>query len=117
MEQGSINNIQAYDFKGLYPAIIMGYNICPTTFMGVYQEKQTLFSNCIELEISDNNYPEYKYVYYKKDTGILCEQIMYFVKMKDVYKKKYNETGDNIYMSKRQAVKIIANTFYGILGQ
>lgn len=92
--QGAINvkidegwvyeNVVSFDFKSLYPWLAVIFNVSPETFIKsseVLEEYDE--SNVVCHSIDDENYPEIKYVYMKKEVGILPKVITEFMKAKD----------------------------------
>lgn len=56
-----VGPILSYDLSSLYPSVMIRYNICPTTLVGVFQEEEieVYISSHNVIEISDD--PLYKH--------------------------------------------------------
>lgn len=105
-------NVVVMDFKSMYPSIIRGFNICPTTL--VLRDDQKKKKDLIEVVSGA------KFLSIKERKGIIptiLEELMN--RRGDVKKKLKNE--DDFYKKRaldaeQWALKILANAFYGHLG-
>ncbi len=104
-EPGIYENIAVLDFRGLYPSIIISYNIDPNTIV----EEGEAYESPIGIK-------------FRKDKlGLIPETLKELVetraKIKDMLKKmdKHSEQYQKL-SAKSQALKIISNSFYGYLG-
>ncbi|MEM0201209.1 MAG: DNA-directed DNA polymerase [Candidatus Micrarchaeaceae archaeon] len=102
-DAGIYNNIVVFDFRGLYPSIIIAYNIDPSTLtknkdIGTYESPtQALFI--------------------KQPMGIIPKVLKLLIEQRSEVKKAYKKDPDNKSLGSRStALKILANSFYGYLG-
>ncbi len=100
-DPGIYNNLAVFDFRGLYPSIIISHNIDPSSIVkdGEYYEAPggTRFS--------------------KTRKSIVPTILRYLVEQRSEVKKKYKKNPNDIELgSSSQALKIVANSFYGYLG-
>jgi DNA polymerase I len=109
-EIGLHTNCVVYlDFKALYPSIFISYNICPTTLV---LDKQT------KLETIDTPIGV-KFVSPKIKQGVFPRIIEQLIKERDKVKKEMrsaSEQDKKILDAKQNALKIMANAFYGYTG-
>ncbi len=104
-EPGIYDNMAVLDFRGLYPSIIISYNIDPGTLI----EEGEGFVSPTDARFTG------------KETGLVPGVLDYLVdrraKIKDALKKLDKSSDDYVRMGARsQALKILANSFYGYLG-
>lgn len=101
-EAGIYNNIVVFDFRGLYPSIIITNNIDPATITkgeGDFYESPTGTK------------------FKKTPMGIVPKVLQLLIAERTDVKKKYKKDPDNLSLGARsQALKILANSFYGYLG-
>ncbi|MBU0526870.1 DNA-directed DNA polymerase [Candidatus Micrarchaeota archaeon] len=104
-EPGIYDNMAVLDFRGLYPSIIISYNIDPATLIeegdGIESPTGAKFSG--------------------KEVGLIPGVLDYLVdrrsKIKQEIKKLDKSSDEYVRMSARsQALKILSNSFYGYLG-
>ncbi len=101
-EAGIYKNISVFDFRGLYPSIIIANNIDPAT----------VCRGCADYYESPTGAR-----FRKSPTGIIPKVLQLLISERTDVKKKYKKDPDNIYLGARsQALKILANSFYGYLG-
>ena len=103
---GIYENMAVLDFRGLYPSIIVSYNIDPGTLV---EEGEDCFVSPTDARFS------------KKETGLIPEVLDYLVELRAEIKRKVKkldkDSDEYIRMSARsQALKILANSFYGYMG-
>ncbi len=101
-EAGIYDNIAVFDFRGLYPSIIITHNIDPGT----------LCTDCKEyFEAPDGTK-------FRKDRlGITPTVLKKLIAERAEVKKAYKKDPDNKFLAARSsALKILANSFYGYLG-
>jgi DNA polymerase-2 len=86
---GLYDGIVVMDFKSLYPSIMRTFNIDPLTFgkRGIKAPNGAFFS---------------------REEGIMAEVIEELMKVREEYRKSKDETG-------RYAIKILLNSFYGVM--
>ncbi|MDE1845924.1 MAG: hypothetical protein KGH53_01420 [Candidatus Micrarchaeota archaeon] len=101
-EAGIYENIVVFDFKGLYPSIIIAHNIDPAT----------LCTDCTDYFESPDG------IKFRKDrTGIMPMLLKLLIDERSEVKKLYKKDPDNKSLGARStSLKIIANAFYGYLG-
>ncbi|MEM4215571.1 MAG: DNA-directed DNA polymerase [Candidatus Anstonellales archaeon] len=103
---GIYENIAVFDFRGLYPSIIISYNIDPFTLT----------------EGKENSYASPTGAHFlKKPKGLIPSTLEKLVDMRTEIKKKLKSLrkGSEEYeklKARSQALKIISNSFYGYLG-
>ncbi len=101
-EAGIYDHIAVFDFRGLYPSIIIANNIDPST----------LCKDCTDYHVSPEGSK-----FLKKPQGIVPKVLEILIAERSDVKKRYKRNPDNKYLAARsQALKILANSFYGYLG-
>ncbi|MBU0591035.1 DNA-directed DNA polymerase [Candidatus Micrarchaeota archaeon] len=108
-EPGIYDNVTVLDFRGLYPSIIISYNIDPNTLMEDENESIDCFVSPSGARFS------------KKERGLVPEVLEYLVskrgELKDMLKKTDKSSDEYVRLAARsQALKILGNSFYGYLG-
>lgn len=103
------NSIIYLDFKSMYPSIFISYNICPTTLLESSAEKDF------------NETPHgTKFVSKKVRVGIMPEIVEMLIKERDRVKSRMkisqNEDERKLLDAKQEALKRVANSFYGYTG-
>ena len=106
-EPGVYENIAVMDFRGLYPSIIVSYNIDPDTLT----DKKG--KNTVESPTGA--------IFGTKSKGLIPSVLDYLIDFRVKLKKKLKtldqDSDEYIRMAARsQAVKILSNSFYGYLG-
>ncbi|MDE1833193.1 MAG: hypothetical protein KGH58_02120, partial [Candidatus Micrarchaeota archaeon] len=101
-EPGIYDKLVMFDFRGLYPSIIISYNIDPSSLCG----------DCKD--------------YYESPTGARFDKkrkstiptiLKQLIDQRTEVKKAYKKDPANIFLGSRsQALKILSNSFYGYLG-
>lgn len=107
-EQGLYENVAVFDFRSLYPTVMVAHNISPDT---------------LNLEGCDNRFEldEFDYNFCQDEQGFFPELVEDLVSSRYELKKEmkqYDEESQEykgIY-NRQQAQKILANSFYGYLG-
>lgn len=101
-EAGIYDNIVVFDFKGLYPSIIIAHNIDPAT----------VCDDCTDFFESPDG------TKFRKDRkGIMPMLLKLLIDERSEVKKAYKKDPDNKSLgAKSTSLKIIANAFYGYLG-
>jgi DNA polymerase, archaea type len=101
-EPGIYSNLVMFDFRGLYPSIIISYNIDPST----------ICTDCTEYyEAPDGT------KFSKSRKGIMPLLLKMLIQQRSEVKKAYKKDPDNVFLgSKQLALKIVSNSFYGYLG-
>ncbi|MBE1300598.1 MAG: DNA polymerase II [Alteromonadaceae bacterium] len=93
---GLYKNVLVLDFKSLYPSIIRTFKIDP---LGLIEGLLT----------PDNAIPGFKGAYFDREKHFLPDIITQLWKQRDEAKKARDE-------ARSQAIKILMNSFYGVLG-
>ncbi|HVC58573.1 MAG TPA: DNA-directed DNA polymerase [Candidatus Acidoferrales bacterium] len=101
-EPGIYDNLVMFDFRGLYPSIIISYNIDPSS----------ICKGCTD--------------YFESPTGARFDKkrksttptiLKLLIEQRTEVKKAYKKDPSNIFLGSRsQALKILSNSFYGYLG-
>ncbi|HEY9053100.1 MAG TPA: DNA polymerase II [Gammaproteobacteria bacterium] len=94
---GMHNSVLVLDYKSLYPSIIRTFNVDPYAHIAALQEPET------------NNIPGFDGARFSKTEYILPDIIQELWQARDKAKKDKNK-------ALSQAIKIIMNSFYGVLG-
>ncbi len=107
-DAGLYENIALFDFKSLYPTVMVAHNISPDTLN--IEDCEDSF----ELE-------EFDYSFCQDRTGFFPELVEELVKDRSQIKEQMRETDRNtqeyqVLDNRQQAEKILANSFYGYLG-
>lgn len=101
-EPGIYDNIVVFDFRGLYPSIIVSYNIDPSN----------LCKECKEYYESPDGIK-----FDKNRKGIVPTILRILIAQRAEVKKEYKKDPDNIFLGARStALKIVSNSVYGYLG-
>lgn len=107
-EKGLHENIVSFDFKSLYPSIIISKNISPETV--------------IKGETTEEHHtaPEVPHKFIKEPPGfipsIIGDLLKERVKIKDLMKKNDDPVEKRILDVQQQALKTLANSMYGLYG-
>jgi DNA polymerase I len=132
-DTGLHENIVQFDFRSLYPSIIISKNVSPDTLVAKAQG----VIECIDEEIDvqenassgehpnncNNNdeyhiAPEYGYKFLKKPQGFIPSVIGHVLTERSRIKQKMNDTRDpmekKILNVQQDALKRLANTMYGV---
>ncbi len=101
-EPGIYNNIAVFDFRGLYPSIIVSHNIDPSC---ICEDCMDYYESPIGVKFG------------KKKRGIVPTILKIMMDERVEVKKLFKKDPSNVsYAAKSLALKIIANSFYGYLG-
>jgi DNA polymerase I len=104
-QKGIVENIVVFDFRSLYPSIIVTHNIDPTTLVSGKGE---------------NSPPEHNYNFTTEKEGFMPSVLQRILRRRVETKKRMKETKDPIEIKmldvSQNALKIIANSFYGYMG-
>ncbi|WP_144391624.1 DNA polymerase II [Pleionea sediminis] len=109
---GIYNHVLVLDFKSLYPSIIRTFKVDPMALIeGLKIEDHPAIKNQLETEIEDRDrlVPGFNGAVFHKENNILPDLISELWCARDEAKAL-----DNQPMS--QAIKILMNSFYGVLG-
>ncbi|MDD5054293.1 MAG: DNA-directed DNA polymerase [Candidatus Nanoarchaeia archaeon] len=111
---GLYENIAVFDFKSLYPSIIVAHNVCPTTLNAKGKEVHT------SPQIMINNRPM-SFNFAKKPEGFIPSLVKDLIikrdKVKNELKKEKKNSSEHAVLSARQnALKLLANASWGYLG-
>ncbi len=111
-QPGIYNHVLVLDFKSLYPSIIRTFKIDPMALVvGLANEPNTPIKNQEETQVHDKAalVPGFNGAVFHKTRAILPDLIGELWQARDLAKQS-----DNAPMS--QAIKILMNSFYGVLG-
>jgi DNA polymerase, archaea type len=101
-EPGIYNNLVIFDFRGLYPSIIISYNIDPSS----------ICYDCKDFYESPDGVK-----FDKSRKSIVPYILKEMIQQRKEIKKAYKKDPDNIILGSRsQALKIVSNSVYGYLG-
>ncbi len=102
IEPGLYHWVCVLDFKSMYPSIIIKYNICFTTLS---KDGDILSPTGV------------RFLSKEKREGLIPKLLAELMKKRDELKRKMKEDPDNrdYYDGLQKAVKILMNTFYGVL--
>ncbi len=101
-EPGIYSNLVIFDFRGLYPSIIISYNIDPSS----------ICDDCKEYYESPGG------THFDKNRKSIIPLILkQMIKQRAEVKKAYKKDPDNVFLGSRSsALKIVSNSVYGYLG-
>jgi DNA polymerase I len=101
-EPGIYSNLVMFDFRGLYPSIIISYNIDPSS----------ICNGCAEYYESPDGTR-----FDKNRKSIIPLILKQMISLRAEVKKAYKKNPDNIFLSAKQlALKIVSNSVYGYMG-
>jgi DNA polymerase elongation subunit (family B) len=108
-KKGIHSNILVFDFRSLYPTIIVTHNIDPATF------------NCKHKECKKNKVPGKDWCFCKKPVGFMPKHLEYLIKTRQQVKNEMKgaKEGSEEWIkinNEQYALKIIANATYGYFG-
>ena len=126
-EKGLHNNLVQFDFRSLYPSIIISKNVSPDVLLQKHLGQKYNIANCLnekeKLEENDENYnivPEYNHMFAKNPQGFIPSVIGNVInerlKIKGMMKEEKDPTEKRILKVQQDALKRLANTMYGIYG-
>ncbi len=107
---GLHENIAVFDFRSLYPSIIVSHNIDPSTFM----------CSCCKTS-KQNHVPDTGYYFCTKKTGFIPQALGSLIKKRIAIKTKMKTIKPataqytDLY-AQQYALKTVSNAFYGYLG-
>ncbi|MBI5046474.1 hypothetical protein HZC07_01960 [Candidatus Micrarchaeota archaeon] len=118
---GIYENVAVMDFRGLYPSIIVSYNIDPGTLLENIEKDNTPPTNKVDKPDKNTVVSPTGAVFSKKEQGLVPYVLNYLIdkrmELKNAIKKVDKSSDDYVHLSARsQALKILANSFYGYLG-
>ncbi len=101
-DPGIYDNLAVFDFRGLYPSIIISHNIDPSA----------LCTDCTNYYLSPTG------AKFDKDRKSIIPSILkLLIEQRTDVKRAYKKNPNNIELGARsQALKIVSNSFYGYLG-
>ncbi|HUC38588.1 MAG TPA: DNA-directed DNA polymerase [Candidatus Acidoferrum sp.] len=101
-EPGIYDNLAIFDFRGLYPSIIISYNIDPST---ICYDCKEYFESPLGTKFD------------KKRKGIMPAILKMLIDQRASVKREYKKNPDDKFLAGRSsALKILSNSFYGYLG-
>jgi DNA polymerase Pol2 len=111
-EPGVYDNIAVLDFKGLYPTIIVSYNIDPGTIVRAHDERPS--------DERVHSSPSGA-LFLKKPVGLIPFVLDYLIDFRTELKKKLKMLDKDseeykILLARSTAIKLVSNSFYGYLG-
>ncbi len=104
---GLYENLAMVDFKGMYPSIIVSYNITPTTIT-----KEKIGYETPEIEQKGKTV---KYYFTKKE-GFITKSIKEVIIKRNELKKALKEKFDKALEGRSYALKTVSNSAYGYMG-
>lgn len=116
-EPGLYNNIICLDFSGMYPSIMIEFNICPTT---IVKDSSIPDEKCHLIKVDKEGKTVYRYIKQEIKKGVVPEIVQDLVteraKVKDLIKMEKDTFMVSILKAREMALKIAANSVYGALG-
>ncbi|MBI5227460.1 ribonuclease H-like domain-containing protein [Candidatus Micrarchaeota archaeon] len=118
-EPGIYNNVAVLDFRGLYPSIIVSYNIDPGTLLSE-KDGQGTDKPARHEQYEHHTSPSGAH-FAKKEFGLIPFVLNYLIDLRMVLKKQLKslDKGTVAYekmTARSHALKILANSFYGYMG-
>ncbi len=106
-EPGIYSNVMVFDFRSLYPSIIISHNIDPSTL------------NCDCCSDEESHISPLGHKFCKKRKGIIPETLEELISKRIELKKEMKKVDKNTneykkIFAKQWALKILANSFYGL---
>ncbi len=105
---GLYENLALVDFKGMYPSIIVSYNITPTT---ITNEKEGSY----ETPEIEHNGSKVRYYFTRKE-GFITKSIKEVILKRNELKKTLREKFDKALEGRSYALKTVGNSAYGYMG-
>ncbi|MDR0900770.1 MAG: DNA-directed DNA polymerase [Methanobrevibacter sp.] len=124
-EKGLHENLVQFDFRSLYPSIIISKNISPDVLLKKSKGSKYNIANYNNLnnKLTDNDYfisPESDHKFAKKPQGfipsVIGEVLSERFRLKQEMKEAKTEDDKKILDVQQSALKRLANTMYGIYG-
>lgn len=106
-QPGVYENIAVFDFRGLYPSIIVSHNVDPETF------------KCGHVECKEGNVSPMGHHFCTKTKGLIPATIEGLIERRKNLKKELKGVAENeraLINARVSALKIVSNSFYGYLG-
>jgi DNA polymerase delta subunit 1 len=114
---GLYSTITVVDFEGLYPSIIRAHNLCFTSVVLNEEYLNLPGIEYIEVKFSEDEPPA---IFVKNTETVLPTLLIELYNERKRYKKLMKESGTSelkqIYDRNQLAVKVTANSIYGVLG-
>ncbi len=108
-DPGIYKNIMVFDFKSLYPTIIVDHNICSST---ITESTKNVHVSPVVI----NNKKETKF-YFIKQEGIVPHLLREILERRNRVKKMMKgHKKDPVLEARQYGLKILANSFYGYFG-
>jgi len=105
---GLYKNIIVFDFRSMYPSIIVSHNISPATFK----------CSCCGQKLAPVEKARYWFCEKKKGfiPKIVEELIKRRMRVKEIMKKTSDEKTKKLLDARQESLKVLSNSFYGYLG-
>ncbi|MEE8358386.1 MAG: DNA-directed DNA polymerase [Candidatus Hydrothermarchaeales archaeon] len=104
-KKGLVEDIVVFDFRSLYPSVIVTHNIDPTT---------------ISMGKCENSPPDFDYCFSQDEEGFLPAILGSIITRRMEIKDEMGKTSDQVKLKmldvQQQALKLLANSFYGYMG-
>ncbi len=115
---GLYDNIIVFDFKSLYPTIIVSHNISPETYNVESDENNKIY---VPLESKDvNDSKKSRYWFIKRPKGFIAKYLEYIINKRTEVKSLMKNVKDAVkytqLYARQLSLKTIANSTYGYLG-
>ena len=116
--KGFYDNMRVFDFKSLYPSIIVTWNISHDTYLETEEEDAIKTPILEDYNVPDEERTRNQY-FYSKRKGIYSDLIKYLLEMRKGYKKQqmeseYGSVPYNNSKAMQEVVKELSNSMYGI---
>lgn len=112
-KRGIVENVAVFDFRSLYPSVIVTHNIDPSTLLlnGGEAEKEGEEGEVV---------PGLGYRFTKEKRGFIPQILQGLIQRRAEIKKRMKETTDEdekgLLDAEQRALKLLANSFYGYMG-
>jgi len=112
-EPGIYSNIVVFDFRSMYPSIIVSHNISPSSLVKENSQKEEAEAKETEEFFIAPNGTKFR----KQPLATIPKALKLILDERTEVKKLLKKDPENtILLARSQALKIVANSFYGYLG-